>query len=181
VILVSGLSQTTYTATALTTGNTYKFKIQTRNSYGLSAYSTEVSILCATVPSIPATPTTTVLGDQVVINWNAPSDNGTPITSYTITFRKSDNTYTAELTNCNGAHASIVATSECTIPLSVFTAAPFNLAMGANINAKLLASNAYGSSSESTVGGGAVVLLVGHAPVGLSNVPGSTFDDRIGL
>lgn len=42
-----------YTATGLTAGLTYKFKIEARNTYGYSVYSTEVAILCATVPSIP--------------------------------------------------------------------------------------------------------------------------------
>lgn len=91
VVLQAGISSTTYTATNLVTGSTYKFKVQTRNSYGYSAYSATVSILCATVPSIPATPSTTVVADQVQIHWNAPSANGTPIIAYTVWIRSSTN------------------------------------------------------------------------------------------
>lgn len=75
----------------------------------------------------------------------------------------------------------IVASSACTIPLSVLTAEPFNLALGDNINAKLIATNAYGSSAESAVGGGAVIQLVPDAPTGLAEVTSITLDDRIGL
>ena len=47
LILESGISVTSYTATGLTTGVIYHFKVQARNSYGFSDYSNEVSILAA--------------------------------------------------------------------------------------------------------------------------------------
>lgn len=47
-----------YTATGLTAGLTYKFRIEARNSYDHSDYSDEISIICATIPSVPAQPTT---------------------------------------------------------------------------------------------------------------------------
>jgi hypothetical protein len=56
--LESGVTTLAYTATVLTAGLTYKFKVEARNTYGFSALSDEVSILCATIPSVPATPTT---------------------------------------------------------------------------------------------------------------------------
>lgn len=44
--LVSGITDLKYTATTLTMGTLYKFKIQSRNAFGLSVgYSNEVSIL----------------------------------------------------------------------------------------------------------------------------------------
>lgn len=87
-MLASGIPGTTYTATGLTAGETYVFKVQARNSFGFSDYSSPaVSILCATVPSIPAAPTSTVVADKVEFHWSAPSDNGTPITAYRIYFR----------------------------------------------------------------------------------------------
>lgn len=51
----------------------------------------------------------------------------------------------------------VVAAEVCTIPLSVLTASPFSLSLGDNINAYLIATNAYGSSAESAIGGGAVI------------------------
>ena len=72
-VLASGLIQTSYTATGLTAGNTYRFRVESRNSYGYSAYSTVVPILCATVPSIPKSPVSTVVASNVVFSWIAPS------------------------------------------------------------------------------------------------------------
>jgi len=87
VVLVSALNQLSYTTLGLTSGNTYKFKIEARNSYGYSSYSEVVSILCAAEPEQPLPATTTVINDQVVIEWSSPLDNGTPITEYKVYFR----------------------------------------------------------------------------------------------
>jgi|LakMenEpi03Aug12_release.lakeMendotaPanAssembly.Ray.scaffolds.fasta_scaffold3917027_1 hypothetical protein len=53
----------------------------------------------------------------------------------------------------------------CTVPLNIFTASTFSLTLGNNINMKVIAYNSYGNSSESALGGGAVILLVPDAPV----------------
>lgn len=46
--LESGIATTAYTATGLTQGQTYKFKVQARNIYGYSIlFTNEVSILAA--------------------------------------------------------------------------------------------------------------------------------------
>ena len=50
VVLVSGLNQLSYTVTGLNAGNTYKYKIESRNSFGYSPYSSVVAILCAARP-----------------------------------------------------------------------------------------------------------------------------------
>ena len=42
VTLASGVSPKQYTATGLTTGNYYTFKVQSRNSFGLSEFSDEI-------------------------------------------------------------------------------------------------------------------------------------------
>ncbi len=44
---------TAYTATGLTGGLTYKFRIEARNSVGYSLYSEELAILCARIPDAP--------------------------------------------------------------------------------------------------------------------------------
>ena len=94
-------------------------------------------------------PVSTVIADKVVLNWNAPVDNGMPITGYNVYIQKSDNTFVTELVNCDGSQTQIKTTTECTIPLSILTAAPFSLTLGSEINAKLTAYNAYGESTES--------------------------------
>jgi len=124
---VTGVVASFYKAVGLTAGVTYKFKIEARNTYGYSVYSNELSILCATVPSVPATPANSNILNQVKFDWTAPAENGLAITSYTVLIRSSDNQYTEILDYCNGALASIMSTTECTIPLATLTASPFSL------------------------------------------------------
>jgi hypothetical protein len=47
VILASSITVTTYTATDLTAGTTYKFTVKARNAYGFSDSSDEILILAA--------------------------------------------------------------------------------------------------------------------------------------
>ena len=82
--------------------------MQSRNSYDLSVYSEELPILCGFVPDAPAAPVTSIENDQAVVTWTAPYDNGTPITSYTITVRDSTDQYIVELTDCDGSDSQIV-------------------------------------------------------------------------
>jgi hypothetical protein len=42
------------------------------------------------VPSIPAAPTTTISGSNVIINWVAPANNGSTITRYIVRIRHSN-------------------------------------------------------------------------------------------
>ncbi len=62
-ILASGVIPTTYTATSLTAGVTYQFKVESRNSYGYSDYSTAITMLCAYIPEPPTTVTTSNSAD----------------------------------------------------------------------------------------------------------------------
>jgi hypothetical protein len=66
------------------TGNYYTFKVQARNLYDLSDYTSELTILCAEEPAMPDEPTTRRELSNVIIEWTAPSTNGADITSYTI-------------------------------------------------------------------------------------------------
>lgn len=64
---------------------------------GYSSASNVVNILAAQVPAQPTAPTTTFNGidNSIVIDWVAPDDGGSPITSYVIVIRQSDGvTYT---------------------------------------------------------------------------------------
>ena len=71
-----------YTATLLTAGTTYSFKVYARNAQGYSLGSSPSSILAAQIPDTPSAPTTTIQGNFVKIAWTAPSAQGSPITSY---------------------------------------------------------------------------------------------------
>lgn len=74
----SGVTSTSYTKTGLSAGTTYKFKVSARNSIGTGTTTSEFSIVAATIPSTPASPTTTYdeAADTVSIDWNPPSDDG---------------------------------------------------------------------------------------------------------
>ena len=71
----------------MSVGLTYKFKVVARNAFGLSADSAELAILAAQMPDKPLTPSTTIGGANVVIDWVAPHDGGSPITGYKIYIR----------------------------------------------------------------------------------------------
>jgi len=58
LVLASGVDSQQYTATSLTSGVIYQFKIEARNSYGFSDYSDVLTLLCAYKPEAPAAPTT---------------------------------------------------------------------------------------------------------------------------
>jgi len=68
--------------------STVKATVLATNDVGASATSSEggTAVLpnTATAPDTPAAPTTTVSGSNIIVDWNAPSDNGATITSYTV-------------------------------------------------------------------------------------------------
>lgn len=167
-MLESNIIGSSYTATGLSTGVTYHFKVQARNSYGFSDYSNEISVLAAQMPERPLAPNTTINGPLVDIDWHAPFDNGSPIIGYTILIRKSDNvTYETEVTSCDGSNPTIVSNTICQVPISTLKSAAFDLPWGAEIWCKVIAINLYGQSLVSDAGNGAIILTFPDAPVDL--------------
>jgi hypothetical protein len=100
--LQSGVGTLTFTATGLTPGLTYAFKVEARNSFGYSALSDPVQILCATIPSTPSAPTTSVSNADVIVTWSAPLANGTPILGYRVLIMQSNLIYSS-LDSCDGS------------------------------------------------------------------------------
>lgn len=158
-VIASGISQTSYTIRGLYLGAIYEFKVEARNTNGYGSASSDFTILHAIAPDVPSTPTTANSGTNVVITWSTPLDNGSTITSYTVTIMHSDgSTYTEDLVNCDGSDSSIVSATQCTIPLSVLTYPPYFLSSGDYVLAKVLATNVYGSSEASSAGSGATII-----------------------
>ena len=62
-VLASGIISTSYEATSLIAGVTYQFKVESRNSYGYSDYSTIITMLCAYIPEPPTSVTTSNSAD----------------------------------------------------------------------------------------------------------------------
>ena len=167
-ILESAIVTQTYTAVGLTMGSTYTFKVQARNAYGLSPFSSEVSVLAAEIPAPPSTPVTTISGSSVQITWTIPSAGGSAITSLVILIRHSDGVnFSTEPIDCDGKSSTIVLSNTCSIPISTLRQSPFNLPWGGSVHAKVVAKNIYGSSAESGVGNGAVLLTNPDEPTDL--------------
>lgn len=83
--MISSILTSNYTLTGLVYGTVYNFRVQSRNAFGISAYSSVISILAASRPNAPVAPTTSVVnGNSVTIRWTAPIDNGSPIFGYII-------------------------------------------------------------------------------------------------
>jgi hypothetical protein len=160
--------------TGLTKGKTYAFRVQARNSYGLSDPSSVLSVLAAQIPAIPSAPTTTVSGTNVIVRWTAPDNGGSVITAYSILIRQNDGGFSPVLTTCNGATATIVQNLQCTIANTVLVAAPFNIPWNTQVFATVSATNVYGTSAASSVGGGAIIVTVPNPPLNLQNNPSLT-------
>lgn len=123
----------------------------------------------AVAPEQPDAPILTNSGQDIVISWVAPDDNGHAITSYTILLQHSDgSSYSEDLVNCDGTDSTIVSAAACTVPLSILTAAPYNLVAGDSIHAKIIASNIKGASIESDTGSGALIITVPDAPININ-------------
>ena len=67
------------------------------------------------------------------------------------------------------------------MPITSLRSAPFNLAFGSSIHAKLLAFNIYGDSLMSAEGNGAIILTVPNAPVSLLEVYSERTASSIGI
>lgn len=142
----------------MTQGSTYEFSVAAENTKGFSAESNILTLTFASAPSTPATPSTTVSGSNILIDWEAPNDNGSPITSYTVLIKYSQGyTFREDSVNCDGSDSTIIANTSCTVPLSTLTSAPYSLQSGDSIIVLVIASNSVGSSSESNFGNGAIV------------------------
>lgn len=114
-------------------GTTYHFKVQAFNEFGSSPESAVFTVLTASVPVQLAAATTALTGtNQVLVTWAQTSDaRGSVVTGYRIKFKTSTGTYAeAPGAVCT---SGAVATVTCTMLMSVLTASPFSLAVGAHI------------------------------------------------
>lgn len=158
--LASGLSFPVYTAVGLTFGQTYEFKVESRNSYSYSDYSEMIVLLCAFKPDPPTVLTTTNTNDLVTIEWNEPIANGVPITSIEFYILESDGvTYTQEDTprECDGTQVTLISERTCTISLETLKSSPFDLVKDDSVVVKVITTNSYGDSVFSDAGSGAVI------------------------
>jgi len=76
---------TSYTWTGLTNGDAYTFTVRAVNQVGTGPASSPATFSPRSVPAAPSGVVATGGNSEAQVVWNAPSDNGQPITGYTVT------------------------------------------------------------------------------------------------
>ncbi len=137
------------------------------------------------MPEAPAAPTTRNFNDNVIVEWNAPEENGEALLGYYVYLRQSNGVYTMEPIHCNGSSPDIILAKSCTIPLNTLTQSPFTLQFGPQlgeyVNVKVIAYNEYGNSNPSPIGGLARIQIVPDPPASFGYDLFQTIDTEIGL
>ena len=138
-----------------------------------------MSVLTSQTPAQPLPPTTTWQPDDVLISWTAPNNGGSPITGYRISIVTSDGvTYQEDATHCDATQSTATV---CTVPVTALKSTPFSLDWGTSVYAKVVAINAYGDSSASDAGNGAIITTSPDAPTSLTEVYEQRTKSTIGL
>jgi len=81
---VATCTETVCEVNGLTTGRSYTFTVKAVNASGESEGATSNSVTPSGVPDRPGGPTVTASDGTLTVRWDAPNDNGSPITSYTV-------------------------------------------------------------------------------------------------
>ncbi len=84
LLLSTGNSNTTYTSTGLTNGTTYYYEVSAVNSVGEGSKSSEANATPGGVPGAPTGGNAYSETGHAQIYWTAPSNNGSPISSFSI-------------------------------------------------------------------------------------------------
>lgn len=66
------------------------------------------SILLASIPDTPSSPTVAIIGANVKISWSAVTDNGASISAYNVVIKCSDSTFSGESTYCASTATSVL-------------------------------------------------------------------------
>ena len=134
-------------------GFLYTFRLQAKNIYGWGAYSTTTDFAAAGVPYKMDPPVTAVDpsdGLKILTTWVAPYDNSDAISAYKIRFLAFDGVF-YETSECSGVGAPV----SCSVAMTTFRAAPFNLVLNSLLKSVVSATNTngYGDESEANFAG----------------------------
>ena len=81
---VATCTETVCEVNGLTTGRSYTFTVKAVNSAGVSEAGTSNEITLSGVPDRPGGPSVTPGDGKLMMTWDAPNSNGSPITGYTV-------------------------------------------------------------------------------------------------
>lgn len=157
-----GLSlDTTYVATQLTNGTSYRFRAAAVNAVGTGPYSSPTAaVIPRTLPGTPTGLTTTPGNAQAVLSWTAPSSNGgAEITDYRI-----------QVSIAGGAYTTITRTASTATSFTVTS-----LTNGTSYTFRVAAVNSEGAGSYVT--GTAVTPQT--VPLAPTNVLTTTGDAQV--
>jgi hypothetical protein len=134
-------------ASGVTPGVAYLFRYRASNQHGTGDWSPTATIYASAPPLAPGAATTSNDGTDVRVTWPAsPSDRGSAVTSYTISFAHADGTYSPIVPGCDGTLSAVVTSRSCAVPMAALTSAPYSLAIGSYVKVRVSASNAKGAS-----------------------------------
>ena len=164
----SGIANTNHIQTGLSEGTQYTFRVKARNAVGYSEWSTPFEITAATVPDSVAAPTATLSGDEesVIIDWEAPADNGgMSILGYRLYIKTHDGNFVQDASNCDAETDNIIIqNSACSVPVDGLRQAPYALVEGEAVTVKVVSFNVIGDSNESPEGVGDTIPAAGTVP-----------------
>jgi hypothetical protein len=139
--IATGIQPKYYTTTvALVKGDSYWFRVIARNSVGTSLESDKehvpVLILVAQKSAQPLAPVTLRDDNKIIITWKEPVNYGsTPIMSYTVQIRNTDEITFNQTSECNGVLPLVRDAHSCTVLISTLVSPPFSLAWGQHVYA----------------------------------------------
>ena len=147
----TGSTIKTCTVHSLTNGTTYSVSVKARNAKGLGAASAHVSVK----PGVPLAPTgvKAIAGNaEATVRWNAPSNNGSTITRYTVTSSPGSKT------------CITTGTTTCTVT---------GLTNGDGYTFTVTATNAIGTGAASAVSGSVTPATIPGTPTGVTATAGN--------
>ena len=139
----------TESLSSLTAATTYYVDILAYNIYSNGPkLAAELTFTTSDIPATPAKPTVAQSGTDVTITFAAPADNGSPITSYQVLFKKPDSSYAQYTSLCDGSTLVGSEGTGCTVAISDLLSSTGNT-VGTEIVAAIIAVNGDGASSRS--------------------------------
>jgi hypothetical protein len=103
-------------------GETYQFKVQAANIYGVGDFSPVVSVTASNIPEKPSIPLVELQGTDVAISWTEPVDHYSPITSYQVILMDVNNDAVSDMTydgvsHCDASTDPVFSALSCTLPM----------------------------------------------------------------